>query len=168
MSAAPNHVSAMIAAPDRVSIITDDTSQAVGSISIVLPLPPTTNELWAPVRTKRGAKMVARTVYADWKARAKRLVEDQREGTAIKGGFRAAILVPEGGYDADNLIKPTLDACQAGGAISNDKHCIGGSWDVDDTRVGTVLIVLTPINPIPPSQRAPARTKGTARMEPTS
>ena len=134
-------------------------------ISIVLPVPPTTNKLWAPVRTRNGARIVARTAYSDWKAMAKREVEAQREGAAITGEFRAAILAPEGAYDADNLIKPTLDACQAGGAIKNDKHCRGGSWDVDDTRAGTVLIVLTPI---PPIARAPRRNRATARKEPTS
>lgn len=132
------------------------------SISIVLPIPPTTNELWAPVRTKAGAKMVARRVYADWKAMAKREVEAQRDGAAIRGEFRAALLMPEGAYDADNLIKPALDACQAGGAIKNDKHCRGGSWDVDDTRAGTVLIVLTPI---PPTASAPHRNRAAARKE---
>lgn len=134
-------------------------------ITIVLPIPPTTNKLWAPVRTKRGAKMVTRAVYADWKAMAKREVETQRGDGSITGSFRAAILVPEGAYDADNLIKPALDACQAGGAIRNDKHCVGGSWDVDDTRAGTILIELTPI---PPIASAPHRNTGTARKEPTS
>lgn len=135
------------------------------AISIVLPIPPTTNELWAPVATRKGAKMVARASYADWKAQAKREVEAQREGASLAGAFRAAILMPAGRYDADNLIKPTLDACQAGGAIRNDKHCIGGSWDVDDTRAGTVLIVLTPI---PPIAGAPHRKQGLARKEPQS
>lgn len=133
-------------------------------ISIILPVPPTTNKLWAPVATRKGAKMVARDTYADWKAMAKREVEVQRDGAALDGAFRAAILMPAGRYDADNLIKPTLDACQAGGAIRNDKHCIGGSWDVDDTRAGTVLIVLTPI---PPTASAPRRNRATARKEPT-
>jgi len=134
-------------------------------ISIILPVPPTTNKLWAPVATRKGAKMVARDTYADWKAMAKREVEVQRDGAALDGAFRAAILMPAGAYDADNLIKPALDACQAGGAIVNDKFCLGGSWDVDDTRAGTVLIVLTPI---PPAADAPRRKQGTARMETTS
>lgn len=134
-------------------------------ISIILPIPPTTNKLWAPVATRKGAKMVARDTYADWKAMAKREVETQRDGAAIAGAFRAAILMPEGRHDADNLIKPALDACQAGGAIKNDKHCIGGSWDVDDTRAGTVLVVLTPI---PPTASAPRRNRATARKEPKS
>jgi Holliday junction resolvase RusA-like endonuclease len=134
-------------------------------IVIVLSLPPSTNKLWAPVRTKTGARIVSRTVYADWKAQAKREVEAQREGKCIGGCFRASILIPEGAYDADNIIKPTLDACQAGRAIKNDKYCMGGTWDVDDTRAGTVRIELIPIPPIAP---APRRTKGIARQEPIS
>jgi Holliday junction resolvase RusA-like endonuclease len=106
-------------------------------ISIILPIPPTTN------------KMVKRTDYKNWSAEAKREVTAQREGGMIAGPFRIAILMPEGLYDADNLIKPLLDACQAGGAIVNDKLCRGGSWDIDDTRQGTVLIELTLIPPMP-------------------
>lgn len=60
-------------------------------ISIILPIPPTANKLWAPVRTKRGAKFVSRDGYADWKAMAKREVEAQREGASITGSFRAAV-----------------------------------------------------------------------------
>lgn len=136
------------------------------TITIVLPIPPTgTNKMWAPVRTNSGAKLVSSAAYAAWKAMAKREVESQREGISIAGKFRVAILIPESGFDSDAPIKPALDACQAGGAIKNDKHCIGGSWDVDDTRAGTVLIVLTPI---PPTASAPRRNTGNARKEPTS
>lgn len=132
--------------------------------SFVLPLPPSTNKLWAPVRTTRGAKMVKRGAYADWCALAKREVQAQRGTAAITGDFRVAILLPEGRHDGDNFIKPLLDACQAGGAISNDRHCRGGSWDLDDTREGTALVE---IYPIPPMRCAPARTKGNARLETT-
>jgi Holliday junction resolvase RusA-like endonuclease len=117
-------------------------------IEIILTAPPSTNKIWAPVRTRTGAKFVKRTEYADWSAMAKREVEAQRAGFTIGGQFRASILVPAGRHDGDNFIKPTLDACQAGGAIANDRLCIGGTWDVDDTRQGTVLIVLTPIPPV--------------------
>lgn len=125
-------------------------------IEIVLTAPPSTNKIWAPVRTRTGAKLVKRGAYEDWSAMAKREVASQRAGQSIACQFRASILLPAGRHDGDNLIKPTLDACQAGGAIANDRLCIGGTWDVDDTREGTVLIVLTPI---PPVVRAD-RTKG--------
>lgn len=131
-------------------------------IEVVLPLPPTTNKIWAPVRTRGGAKMVKREAYADWSAMAAREVQAQRNGASINGPFRASLLLPEGRHDGDNLIKPLLDACQHGGAISNDRHCIGGTWDMDDTREGVALVVLIPI---PPTQRQPARKKGTAGKE---
>lgn len=122
----------------------------MSALEIFLPLPPTTNKIWAPIRTKTGAKMVKRGVYADWSAMAAREVATQRDGASINGPFRVALLLPEGRHDGDNLIKPLLDACQHGGAIANDRHCIGGSWDLDDTREGVALIVLTPI---PPTRR---------------
>lgn len=132
-------------------------------MEIVLLLPPSTNKIWAPVRTRTGARMVKRTEYEIWSAQAKREVAAQRAST-ISGAFRVSILLPEGRNDGDNLIKPLLDACQAGGAISNDRLCVGGTWDVDDTRQGTALVLLTPIPPLARDQRS----KGTSRMETTS
>ncbi len=120
-------------------------------ISLILPLPPTTNKIWKPVRTAGGARMAKTTTYADWSAMAAREVKNQRAGLAISAAFRVAILMPEGRFDGDNLIKPLLDACQAGGAITNDKHCRGGSWDLDDTREGTALVELWPISEGGPS-----------------
>ena len=132
-------------------------------MEIILAIPPSTNKIWAPVRTRFGARMVKRAVYADWSAQAAREVQSQRSGT-ITGAFRVSILLPEGRHDGDNLIKPLIDACQAGGAISNDRNCIGGTWDVDDTREGTALVLLIPIPPLARDQR----NKGTTRMETTT
>jgi Holliday junction resolvase RusA-like endonuclease len=132
-------------------------------LTILLPLPPTANKLWVPVRTAGGAKMVKRKSYEDWSAMAKREVAQQRAGAAISGAFHAAILLPDDGpFDLDNMVKPLLDACQRGGAISNDKLCRRLWVDADDTRTGTALVELTPL---PPAGCAPGGTKGTARME---
>lgn len=136
------------------------------TITLVLPLPPTTNKLWVPVRTAGGAKMVKRKAYADWSAMAQREVAQQRAGASFDAPFHAAILLPDDGpWDLDNLVKPLLDACQAGGAIKNDKLCRRLWVDCDDTRTGTALIELSPL---PPIGRAPGWTKGSARMETTS
>jgi Holliday junction resolvase RusA-like endonuclease len=132
--------------------------------TIVLPLPPTTNKLWAPVRTRTGARMVKRAASADWAAQARRLVA-QQSPAMIAGPFRAVILLPEGRFDIDGPIKSLLDACQAGGAIKNDKHCRSLHVDFDASREGTALVELIPI---PPPQRQPVRTKGHAGKEPTS
>lgn len=132
-------------------------------ITILLPLPPTANKLWAPVRTASGARLVKREPYRDWSAMAKRDVEAQRAGQTIAGAFAATILLPDDGpWDLDNLIKPLLDACQHGGAVLNDKLCRRLFVDADDTRVGIALVELSPL---PPTGGAPGRTKGQARME---
>lgn len=136
------------------------------TITLVLPLPPTTNKLWVPVRTAGGAKMVKRKSYADWSAMAKREVAQQRGSATMAEPCSIAILLPDDGpWDLDNLVKPLLDACQAGGAITNDKLCRRLWVDCDDTRIGSALVE---ISPLPPIGRAPGWTKGSARMETTS
>jgi Holliday junction resolvase RusA-like endonuclease len=127
-------------------------------IEIVLPLPPTGNKLWAPVRTRAGAKMVKRAASSDWAAEAKRLVRNAAPAP-LPDYFHALIVLPETRADIDGRIKPILDACQAGGAIVNDRFCRSLHVEIDESREHTALIVLTPI---PPPQRQPARTKGIA------
>lgn len=135
-------------------------------ITLVLPLPPTTNRLWVPVRTPAGAKMVKRKSYADWSAMAAREVAAQRAGAEIAAPFSAAILLPDdGAFDLDNMVKPLMDACQAGGAIANDKMMRRLVVDADDTRAGTALIELSPL---PPTGGAHGGTQGNARKGPTS
>jgi len=133
----------------------------MSAMEFILTVPPSTNRIWAPVRTRTGARLVKRSTYADWSAQAAREIGTQRAGQCLLGAFRVAILLPEGRYDGDNIIKPLIDACQAGGAIANDRYCVGGTWDLDDTRQGTVLVHLTPIPPLARAQR----NTGTARME---
>jgi hypothetical protein len=61
--------------------------------------------------------------------------------------------LPEAPTDSDAPIKETLDACQHGQAITNDKHCRSGTWDVDETRPAhSMLVTLTATaDPIPPA-----------------
>jgi Holliday junction resolvase RusA-like endonuclease len=117
----------------------------VAPLSLILPMPPSMNRIWAPVRTRGGARIVKRAEYAAWKKNAAREVDAQRNGRKITTPFRAHIILPRSGRDSDNSTKPLLDACQAGRAIANDKLCEGGSWDFDDTREGTALVIISPI-----------------------
>lgn len=133
-------------------------------IELHLTLPPSVNKVWLPVRTTAGAKMVKRQVAERWAAEAKQMVVSQREGAKIAGRFRLLIELPDTLADIDNRIKALLDACQAGGAISNDRHCRGLQVEIDESREHTARLVLTPI---PPERRAPAGSKGDARMETT-
>lgn len=109
--------------------------------------------------------MVKRDAFASWMAEATTAIRLQRGAATIAGPFSALIVLPDIRGDIDNRVKPTLDACQHGGAIANDKHCRSLRVEIDDTRPPcTVLVELTPL---PPTARAPRRNKGTARKEPT-
>lgn len=134
-------------------------------IALAIALPPSANRSWRPAHTARGAKMVKRAAFAAWLAEAATTIRLQRGASSIDGPFAALIVLPEIRGDIDNRVKPALDACQHGGAIANDKHCRSLRVEIDDTRPpGTMLVELTPL---PPLARAPRRTKGTARKEPT-
>lgn len=134
-------------------------------INLTLPIAPVVNKGWAPVRTRSGARLVKRTAAADWAAEAKWLVLNQRAGAQIADAFAATIIVPETRADIDARIKATLDACQHGGAIVNDKHCRRLVVEIDPgLPTGLMRVELTPL---PPTARAPRRNKGTARKEPT-
>lgn len=131
---------------------------------LTIPLPPSANKSWRPARTARGAKMVKRDAFAEWLAAASAIIRVQRAAECIEGPFAAVIELPTIRGDIDNRIKPTLDACQHGGAIANDKHCRSLRVEIDDSRSpGTVRVELIPI---PPSAPAPRRNKGNARGNP--
>lgn len=109
--------------------------------------------------------MVKRDAFSEWLATASTIIRVQRGSESIAGPFSALIELPAIRGDIDNRVKPTLDACQHGGAIANDKHCRSLRVEIDDSRLTeTVRVELTPL---PPSAPAPRRKKGTARKEPT-
>lgn len=132
-------------------------------ISLTLPIAPVVNKGWAPVRTRSGARLTKRVNAREWAAEAKWIVTAQREGAQIADVFEALIIVPETRADIDARIKATLDACQHGGAVTNDKHCRRLVVEIDPSLpAGLMRVELTPL---PPLARAPRRTKGTARKE---
>lgn len=121
----------------------------MSTLFLTLPIPPVVNKLWAPVATRKGAKMVKRAASEDWAAEAKQTVAIQREGATIPGRFAALIVVPETPADIDARIKPILDACQHGGAIANDKHCRSLRVEIDEgLNTGLVQVELTPLSPV--------------------
>ncbi|WP_135470532.1 RusA family crossover junction endodeoxyribonuclease [Crenalkalicoccus roseus] len=115
------------------------------SLLLELTLPPSVNRLWAPIRTATGARLVKRAAYRQWSAAAAREVLAQRAGVRILGAFGVTIRLPESRGDGDNLIKALLDACQAGGAILDDRHCRRWLVERDPSRRDTALIEITPI-----------------------
>jgi len=112
---------------------------------LFLPLPPSVNKVWMPVRTRAGAAIIKRAASRDWAAQAKREVHAQRQGRKISTPFQAIVELPKCRGDIDNRIKQILDACQAGGAITNDKLCQRLIVERNADREGNVIIDLQPI-----------------------
>lgn len=127
-------------------------------IIIVMDMPPGVNKLYMPVPSKDAkgrltAKIVKSKICREWADYARNQVLYQRNGLTIPYRYRIKLILPEAYTDSDAPIKETNDACQHGGAIINDRHCRGGTWDVDETRpLGSMLVELTATaDPIPPA-----------------
>lgn len=112
-----------------------------------LPMPPGINKRWRPtiVRNpktgKTEARMVRSTVAREWDAYAIQQVKFQRSGQWIPYRFEVWLWLPEAPTDSDAPIKETIDACQHGGAITDDKHCRAGHWLVDHGRPPRSMLV---------------------------
>lgn len=127
------------------------------TINIVLDMPPGVNKLYIPVPTKDkngrlSAKIVKSKICREWAAYARNQVLYQRSGLTIPYRFKASLFVPDSELDGDATIKETLDACQHGGAIVNDKHGREYHIYIDETRPPqSMLVTLTATNdPMPP------------------
>jgi len=116
-----------------------------GDITLILPLPPSINKAWVPIRTRTGAKIIKRANSKKWADAARWEVSIQREQQQIAVPFEAIIELPKMRGDIDNRIKQLLDACQKGGAITNDKLCQRLVVEHDVDREGAVYLTLRPI-----------------------
>jgi Holliday junction resolvase RusA-like endonuclease len=120
-------------------VVSDD------DIALILPLPPSINKAWVPVRTRTGAKLIKRANSKAWANAARWEVSIQREHKQIAAPFEAIIELPKMRGDVDNRVKQLLDACQAGGAITNDRLCQRLVVEHDVDREGAVYLTLRPI-----------------------
>ena len=114
-------------------------------ITLILPLPPSINKAWVPIRTRTGAKLIKRAASKTWANAARWEVSIQRAHKQISVPFEAIIELPKMRGDVDNRIKQLLDACQAGGAISNDRLCQRLVVERDADREGNAYLTLRPI-----------------------
>lgn len=114
-------------------------------ITIILPLPPSINKAWVPIRTRTGARLIKRAPSRAWANAARLEVSIQRQRRQIAVVFEAIIELPKMRGDVDNRIKQLLDACQAGGAITNDKLCHRLVVERDADREGNAYLTLRPI-----------------------
>ncbi len=114
-------------------------------ITLILPLPPSINKAWMPVRTRTGARLIKRAPSKAWADAARWEVSIQRAQRQIAVPFEAIIELPKMRGDVDNRIKQLLDACQAGGAITNDRLCQRLVVERDADREGNAYLTLRPI-----------------------
>lgn len=135
-----------------------ETGQPPMEINIVLEMPPGVNKLYEPALVKNpktgrlGARIHKSAICKEWATYARGQVLYQRSGLTIPYRFKIELILPEAYTDSDAPIKETLDACQHGGAITDDKHCRGGTWAVDETRPRGIMLVrlIATDDPIPP------------------
>jgi len=112
-------------------------------IVIVLPLPGSINKQWQPV--VRGGKptLIKRKPAAAWMEAAQWDVLRQRGGDSCPAGFAMRLVVPAARTDLDAQLKAVIDACERGGAVTNDKHLRRLLVERDESREpGTCLIEL--------------------------
>ena len=94
-------------------------SEQPPTISVTIPLPPSTNALWSAAP---GRKRVRSPAYSAWLRYAGWIVRMQLVGVPIIiGTFNACVTLPIASRrDRDNWTKPLFDLLQHVGAIRND------------------------------------------------
>jgi Holliday junction resolvase RusA-like endonuclease len=96
-------------------------------ITLVLPVPPSTNNLF--VNGKRGRFKSQR--YKDWEAEAESALWERRPKGIVIGAYKVAIVLPEMiRGDIDNRSKAIIDFMVKMGLTPDDKHM----WKVSVER----------------------------------
>jgi len=112
----------------------------VASVEIRFPLPPSTNSLFANVV---GRGRVKTPKYRAWRQQAALLIDVQRPGR-MAGPCDVTIFLPPFSGDADNRIKPCLDAAVQAGVIADDSQRYVRRTQVEVDRAATeVRMVFT-------------------------
>ena len=83
-------------------------------------MPPSANRMWR----KGPFGMHPSAEYKAWKTAASIEVLKARKGLTIDAPVEVTLIAKQThkGRDLDNIIKPCVDALQAGGLLSNDNH----------------------------------------------
>ena len=109
-------------------------------IRLELPLPPTTNNLFA--QNKNGRRFKS-PIYTQWQWMAMEALSRQKVDHLPRGPFRFAMTVPEDMRgDVDNRIKPALDFCVAHAITPDDKHAVSVSAARGDVKSGFCIITV--------------------------
>lgn len=129
---------AAIRGPDR---------KAVDEVVLHLPMPPSTNDLWRPVRSG----MALTDSYRNWRRSAGWALVAQRPGR-IEGRYRIHIRVARADTRCDltNILKAAEDLMQAHNVIDNDRLCERAEleWDDTPTAAGVTVLLVTAGSPV--------------------
>lgn len=101
---------------------------------VTLPLPPSTNNLFATV----GSRRVKSREYKAWLANAEAALIELRKPAGLPAGVRVSVFGSVNRQrDLDNMLKPVLDALVSAGVLPGDslkyvtevRIGYGGEWD---------------------------------------
>jgi crossover junction endodeoxyribonuclease RusA len=114
---------------------------SVQVVTLDLPTPISTNDIWKPVNRGKYASLVLSKAYLAWQAEAGFKLNTQRPGI-VEGPYAVTIKVSHKWRgDLDNASKATSDLLQAHGVIENDKlaqRVLIERGDVEGMRVMVV------------------------------
>jgi crossover junction endodeoxyribonuclease RusA len=101
----------------RAALASQWSRRLTDKVTLQLPLPISTNDLWRPV----GKGMVLSREYRTWKTAAGQILQTQRPGR-IDGRYDLVLVVSSAWHgDLSNALKGIEDLLQTHGVIENDK-----------------------------------------------
>lgn len=110
----------------------------VAAMTLDLPMPISTNDLWMPVRRGQTAAMIRTSQYKNWLVEAGLFLNRQAKNRII-GPYALSLYVSrKSRADLGNAEKAVSDLLQTHGVIENDRHAqrIEMAWaDVPGMRV---------------------------------
>lgn len=123
----------------------------VKHVSLIIPVPPSSNTLWRYGKDKRGRERRVRSeAYIDWAMHAGHVLRHQKPGR-MTGHVIVLVGVDRrsGNADIDNRIKPTLDLLVTEKVIVDDRFvsAVAAAWAPDNDKNEMRVLII-------PSERA--------------
>ena len=109
------------------------------TLTLTLPMPPGSNHRLMPVTVRGKERLALHPQARAWLEAAEWDVSAQRRGISLENRCAALISLSPSNMDGDAPIKLLFDACQRGGAVSNDRH-IRPYGVIDDEMLSVGLI----------------------------
>ena len=129
-----------------------DGGQTAPVTIVTLPVPPSVNSLWQPVRAKGRGGFAQSETYRKWKAEADWMLRAQIAHGAqpVAGNVLAIVGVDRRNTraDIDNTVKALFDRLVAAGLIEDDSKVTGFANAWQPPASGLARIAITPVRPL--------------------